>query len=74
MSAWWDDDRRLLLLTPEEFAALPDGTPLEAIDGEQAVKGDPDLDDDLRVGHLPWGVTGDHPLRLAYLARFPEKT
>lgn len=69
MSAWWDDNQELLLLTPEEFAALPDGTELTAIDGEVAVKGRDEIDDDTRFGHLAYGVTGCHPLRLAALVR-----
>jgi hypothetical protein len=68
MSAWWDEDYELLLLTPDELAALPDGTELTAIDGDKAVKGRDYIDDDTRCGVLAFGVTGDHPLRLAKLA------
>jgi len=70
MSAWWDDERTLCLLTPQEYLELADGTVLTAIDGETMVKGTNQLDDDdTRFGHLAWGVTEDHPLRLALLAR-----
>ena len=70
MSAWWDEDHELCLLTPEEFEALPDGTELTAIDDEVFVKGSGEsFDDDTRMGHLSYGVTGDHPLRLALLAK-----
>ena len=63
MSAWWDSTHKLLLLTPEEFWSLPDGTKLTCIDGEKVVKGADYIDDDLRFNHLAYGVTGNHPLR-----------
>ena len=69
MSAWWDEEYNLLLVTPEEYAELEDGTMLTAIDGDIAYKGDSDIDDDTRCGHMAWGVTGDHHLRLAHLAK-----
>jgi len=69
MSAWWDEDHKLLLVTPEELAALPDGTELTAIDDEIVVKGRDEIDDDQRGGHLAYGVTGNHPLRVAHLER-----
>ena len=34
MRAWDDSTPTLMLFTPEEFSKLPDGTQLEAIDGE----------------------------------------
>ena len=69
MSAWWDKEHKLLLITPEEFAELPDGTELTSILGSKAIKGQDYIDDDTRAGHLAFGVTGDHPLRLAHLER-----
>ena len=69
MSAWWDEDRKLLLVTPEEFAELPDGTELTCIDDTVAVKGRDEIDDDTRAGHMAYGVTGCHPLRVAHLER-----
>lgn len=69
MSAWWDDDHRLLLLTPEEFASLPDGEVLVCIDESVAVKGVDKIDDDTRFGHLAYGVVGNHPLRVAHLEK-----
>lgn len=68
MSAWWDEAHVLLLLTPEEFAALPDGEVLTCIDDTTAVKGVDDIDDDTRGGHLAYGVVGEHPLRVAMLS------
>lgn len=67
MSAWWDQDHKLLLLTGDEFAALPDGTELTCIDDEIVVKGRDEIDDDTRGGCLAYGVTGNHPLRVAKL-------
>lgn len=69
MSAWWDDDHYLCLITPEEFADLPEGAVVTCIDYTTAVKGLEEIDDDTRGGHLAYGVTGDHPLRLALLAK-----
>jgi hypothetical protein len=67
MSAWWDEDHKLLLITPEQLAALPDGEVLTCIDGTTAVKGPDEIDDDTRGGHLAYGVVGCHPLRVAHL-------
>lgn len=67
MSAWWDEDHKLLLITPEELAALPDGEALTCIDDTVVVKGTDFIDDDIRAGHLAYGVVGNHPLRLAKL-------
>ena len=69
MACWWDEDHKLLLLTPEEFAVLPDGEVLTCIDDTTAIKGVDEIDDDTRGGHIPYGVTGNHPLRMAQLER-----
>lgn len=44
------------LLTPEEFARLPDGTLLLSINGKEAIKGRDYIDDDLRGGHMAYGT------------------
>lgn len=44
------------LLTPKEFAALPDGTVLVSIMGERVVKGRDAIDDDTRGGYLAYGL------------------
>jgi len=68
MASWWDEDHKLLLVTQEEFDALPDGTVLTCIDDTTVTKGSDDyIDDDTRGGCLAYGVTGDHPLRVAQL-------
>lgn len=72
MAAWWDEDHELLLLTPAEIEALPDGTVLGCIDGSTATKGADEIDTDVRFGHTAFGVTGDHPLRIARLASLPS--
>ena len=56
MGAWWDEDKAIWLLTPEEFAALPDGTVMTDIDGEKATKGTDEIDNDTRFGHLAYGL------------------
>ena len=67
MGAWWDKEQTLWLLTPEEFKALPDGTKLVAIDGEEVIKGKDFIDDDTRFGHIAYGhFHGKNPKDLAY--------
>lgn len=67
MSTWWDADHKLLLLTQDEFNALPDGEVLTCIDDTTAIKGTDEIDDDTRAGHLAYGVVGNHLLRVARL-------
>ena len=50
----WDQD--LWLFTPQEFDQLPDGIELECIDGTKAVKGQDYIDQDIRFGHIAYGV------------------
>lgn len=69
MSAWWDTDHKICLLTPNEFAELPDGEELTCIDDRIVVKGRDKIDGDTRFGHLAYGVTGEHPIRLALLQK-----
>lgn len=73
MSAWWDEDHKLLLVTLEEFAALPDGTELTCIDDSTAIKGKDEIDNDTRGGHIAYGVTGNHPLRVAHLENMASR-
>lgn len=73
MSAWWDDDHVLLLITPDEFEDIAPGTALTCIDDTVAVKGRDPIDMETRAGHLAYGVTGDHPLRLQMLHIMKEK-
>lgn len=44
------------LQTPEEFAALPDGTLLISISGEEKIKGRDTIDGDTRAGRLAFGL------------------
>lgn len=57
MGHWWDPEKTLWLVTPEEFAKLPDGFELTAIDGEKAIKGRDRIDMDTRFGHLAFGAS-----------------
>ena len=43
------------LITPEEFAKLPDGTKVVSIHGEEKIKGTDEVDQDIRFGYLAWG-------------------
>lgn len=44
------------LVTPQEFASLPDGTALISISGSVHIKGRDYIDDDTRGGMLAYGV------------------
>jgi len=57
-NSWSDnkDDEQLWLLMPDEYASLEDGTPVESINGEVALKGDHTIDDDVRAGYMAWGL------------------
>jgi hypothetical protein len=44
------------LQTPEQIAALPDGTVLRSISGETVVKGSDPIDLDTRAGRTAWGL------------------
>lgn len=50
------DGRLLLLLTQEQLDALPDGTELVSILGENVVKGTDYIDGDTRGGWLAYGM------------------
>jgi hypothetical protein len=53
----WDNDSDLWLLTPEEFAEVPDNIVLLSISDEPKVKGQDYIDDDTRFGVLAYGLT-----------------
>ena len=55
MGYWWNEEKTLWLITPEEFAKLPDGFELTNIFGKKAIKGKDYIDDDTRFGHLAYG-------------------
>jgi hypothetical protein len=44
------------LQTPDQIAALPDGTVLRSISGEVVVKGRDYIDDDTRAGRTAYGL------------------
>ena len=54
----WDNegDKSLWLLTPDEYKQLPDGIELESVNGNKAIKGTDYVDQDIRWGHLAFGV------------------
>lgn len=54
MKKW---NETLWLLTPDEYAALPDGTNVMCIDNEIAVKGTDYIDQDTRFGCIAYGFT-----------------
>ena len=59
-----------LLSEPPPPSDLPDGAVVTCIDYTTAVKGLEEIDLDTREGHLAYGVTGDHPLRMTLLGRW----
>lgn len=58
MSTPWklDDGRTIILKTPEEFKAYPDGTIFTSIFGDTKEKGKDYIDGDTRYGHLAYGI------------------
>jgi hypothetical protein len=55
-NAWDDRPDKLWLLTPEEFALVPDGTTLVCINGKTKIKGEGYIDQDTRAGYIAWGL------------------
>lgn len=51
----YEAPKHLVLITPEEFAELPDGTELVCINGKTYIKGKDIIDSDTRGGHLAYG-------------------
>ena len=50
------DGRVLMLVTPDAFAEMPDGSVLWSIRGERVVKGQDYIDNDTRAGLLAYGT------------------
>ena len=63
----WDEDSDLWLFTMAEFRQLPDGTELESINGNKAVKGQDRIGHDHRFGLIAWGVRDPYNHKLAPL-------
>jgi hypothetical protein len=58
-NSWDGDDAKgevLWLITPAEFEKLPDGAKLKCINGDYAIKGVHDIDDDTRFGLMAYGL------------------
>lgn len=70
-----DGENSLWLLTPAEFAKIPDGAVLECFDGKLKTKGVDYIDDDLRGGHLAYGVRNpfNHELKDIFLLMVLER-
>lgn len=49
------DMANIILLTPAQLLAVPDGTVLYSIMGEKVIKGKDYIDDDTRGGYLAYG-------------------
>lgn len=70
MIKWEDEDENSLwLLTPEELTKVPDGTKLECINKKMYTVGVDRIDDDIRYGHLAYGVRNpfNHKLKDIFL-------
>lgn len=79
MRAPWElsDGTYVDLIQPREFALLPDGTELVAIDGERVAKGRPEkdgrpLDMDTRMGFLAFGWPNGRTDGLTYEVEIEE--
>ena len=79
MRAPWQlaDGTYVDLIQAREFALLPDGTELVAIDGERVTKGKPDehgnpLDMDTRLGFLAFGWPNGRADGLTYEVEIEE--
>lgn len=66
MAPW---DKELYLFTPEEYEQLPDGIELTSIGGDSKVKGKDYIDQDVRFGHIAYGVKDpwNHELKDLFL-------
>jgi hypothetical protein len=53
---WPHEGEYISLLTPEEFARLPNGVTVISIFGKEYVKGRDYIDDETRGGRLAFGV------------------
>jgi hypothetical protein len=51
-----NDGTKILLLTPEAFGLLEDGTEVISIHGQRALKGVHQIDEDTRYGYMAWGL------------------
>lgn len=59
MNLWSDEvieGKLLLLLTPDEFAQLPEGTVVYSIGGQRQRAGVDECDLETRFGHSAWGL------------------
>lgn len=67
----WDNkgDDTLWLITPEELTKIPNGTVLECINGKHYTVGIDRIDDDVRFGHLAYGIRNpfNHELKHIFL-------
>lgn len=65
----WDEETGLYLFTPEEFTKLPNGIKLTSISKKTCTKGIDYIDQDVRFGHLAFGVIDpwNHPERDLFL-------
>lgn len=70
-----DGEDSLWLLTPAELTKIPTGTELECIDGKLKKVGIDYIDDDLRGGHLAYGVRNpfNHELKDIFLLMVLER-
>lgn len=50
------ENKTIILLTPEEMERVPDGTKVYSIFGNCVIKGTDYIDNDIRGGHLAYGV------------------
>jgi hypothetical protein len=58
MATRWNDegDNSLWVITPTEYEKLPNNIELECINGKTYIKGKDYIDQDVRGGHIAYGI------------------
>lgn len=51
----WEEESELYLIPLWAFDLIPDGTELESINGDKAIKGKDEIDLEVRFGCIAWG-------------------
>jgi hypothetical protein len=61
----WDEHSDLWLFTPDELDQLPSGTEVVSNLGKRKIKGQDELNNDVRWGLTAWGIYDpwNHPLK-----------
>jgi hypothetical protein len=69
----WVGGRLIDLITKPHFQALPTGTILIAVSGQEAIKGVDDIDTSLQDGFMAFGLPNLDPHRVLYRAPYRQE-